>query len=68
MSELEVRELAKELFIKSYKPDQYLTDKTEAYTVSTIRNSIAVAKLFYDVLNKEHNPNPSFSNPPEDIL
>lgn len=68
MSKQEVRELAKELFIKSYKPDQYLTDKTEAYTVSTIKNSIAVAKLFYDVLNKEEGTTLSFFNTPEDIL
>lgn len=44
--------LAKELFIKSYKPDQYLTERTEQYTVGTIKNAIQVAKLFFKHLDE----------------
>lgn len=50
-----VEELAKELFIKSPNSGIYLTDQTRQNTVSTIKNSIEVAKLFYQILEENKN-------------
>ena len=47
--------LAKELFIRSYNGNTYLTDKTTQHAVSTIENAIAVAELFYKVLEEKKN-------------
>ena len=49
----EVKELAEKLFVKAYKPDEYLTDKNRKYVEGTVENAIAVAELFIKKL-EEH--------------
>lgn len=44
----EEKQFAKELFLKSYR-DQYLTDKSIAYTISAIKNAIEVSKLYHKI-------------------
>lgn len=52
----EEKELAKEIFVKSYQTSNYLTDQNRTYIITNIRNSIEIAKLFYKELG-ENNGN-----------
>lgn len=47
------KQLAKELFVKTYRSDQYLTEQTRKWTIGTIKNAILVSKLFHEVLKEE---------------
>ena len=49
----EEKELAKELFLKVYHGKTYLTDLNKPGIMTDLRNSIAVAKLFYEEVDKE---------------
>lgn len=54
----DVKALAEAIFLKSYRPDQYLTEQSEKYIITNIRNSIEVAELFYEILNEKKPSGP----------
>jgi len=47
----EVKELAKELFVRGYNIP-YLTEKTESQVVSKVKDVVLVAKLYYKTLEE----------------
>lgn len=51
-----IYDLAKDIFLRKL-PVDYLNDKTQGYHELHINNSIRVAKLFYEQVEKDENAN-----------
>lgn len=49
----EVKELAKALFLKRYKSDEYLHEKNKPAVIGVIQDCIAVAELFNEICEEK---------------
>lgn len=49
----EIRELARDLFLKRCVNGQYLTEQNQLYMKSLAEDCVATAELFYEVIDKE---------------